>query len=229
MRHLLFCTLVLVAACKKEEKAPPSEVKPEATKPTEAPAPTEAKPAVVAPAASGVKLAAGEAPLGCVGWSEKTKTAACVVGQVGSQGDEVQLSFLGAAPAQKLAGTLDAAMVTAANTALADYVAFDKPATKLEQNKPASDVGGVALKHTMKEKDKGGENQPPTNTHTVIATCNGKDVEVYKSEEEGFNIEASYRPVSAGTLVEIATKIGREGEYASGFEAKLVDASCAVK
>jgi hypothetical protein len=226
MRHILFCTLVLASACKKEEKtAPAPEAKPtEAVKSTE----PEAKPAVAAPTA-GVKLAAGEAKLGCVGWSEKTKSVACLTGEIGTQGDEVALSFLGGGAPQKLAGTLDDAMVTAANTALADYVAFDKPATKLERDKPADLGGGTTLKHTVKAKTKGGDNTAPTDTHTVIATCGGKDVEVYKSEDEGVSIDVAYRAVSGGTVVEIATSLGREGEHSTGFEAKLLETSCTVK
>src|SRR5688500_5327168 len=109
MRHTLFCLVVLVAACKKDEKSAPEAKPTEAAKATE-PAPTEAKPAVAAPA-SGVKLAAGEAKLGCIGWSEKSKTAACLTGELGTQGDEVALTLVGGGAPQKLAGTLDNAMV----------------------------------------------------------------------------------------------------------------------
>ncbi len=240
MRHILFCTLVLVTACKKDEKtAPAPEAKPTeavATKPTEvvksAEPPEPAQPAVAVPTASTLTVPLNEhdeVKLGCLGWSEKSNAIACVTGELDRMGDDVALSFINSTePPLKLARTLDDALVKASNTALANYVAFDKPSTKLEVGKP-TDVGGMTLKQTTKQTHPGGENQPPTDLITVTAACGGKTVKLFKREEEGLSVNVTYRAVSGGTFVEIKSHVGREGEYIDRFEAKLLDSGCVVK
>lgn len=231
MRNVLFCVLVLASACKKDEKAAPAaDPKPEAAKPTEV-APTEAKPAVAAaPAAGGVKLVAGEAKFGCLAYAESNKTAACITGESGSTEKEFSLEILGGAAAVKvtLAEKIDDAMVAQGKDIGGDYVAFTAPATKLEHDKAADLGGGASLKHTVKVKDPGGPNVAPTEEHKVLAICGGKETVVWEVAEEGRQLEVAYRKVSAGALVEITTHLGREGEFASGFEAKIVDPACKV-
>lgn len=94
--------LAVVAACKDKDKS-------DKAAPAEAPqAGSAAGSAAASPTA--VKLSAGEATFGCIGWAPATKTAACVTGVTQANEPSVyQVSYVGASePPSKLAVGPDA-------------------------------------------------------------------------------------------------------------------------
>ena len=249
MRKLLL-VLALTSACSKKSddgkagdqaakpttaetttaKTEPAKAEPAKTEP--AVAPPKAEPAVVPATTNAAKLATGETQQGCFAWSESKKAAACVVGDQGTGGNEVQLAYVGTAARTTLAESVDENTAKKENEVLArdGFVAFADQAVEVPQNTKTAAGGSLSLTWSIKQTTKGGNNVAPSHTGKVTATCNGKDTVIYEQKNvEGTTFEVLLRKLPTHALVEIKTHIAREGEFGHGTDAFLIDtASCAV-
>jgi hypothetical protein len=245
MRKLLL-VLALTSACKKsddskktDEAAKPTTVETTKTDPPKVepakPDPAKPEPAKTEPAVAPVnaaKLATGETRQGCFAWSATKKSAACVVGEQGSTGREVELAYVGTAARSPLADSVDDGTAKKENDVLArdGYVAFADKAVEVPQNTKTDAGGSLSLTWTIKQTSKGGDSVAPSHTGKVTATCNGKDTVLHEQKnEEGQTFTVKLRTLGTHALVEVSTSLAREGEYAQGTRAFLIDtASCAT-
>jgi hypothetical protein len=201
--------LVLLAAC-----GGASTVAPKTTPPVSS---------AVKPSHDVARIEAGDAQFGCVGWSPKSSSAACVLGQRGTMGTWMTLSDTGA-------GSLGAELsdpITnsdALNALLSEggYMKFTHDATELEKNNSLV-VGNATLYFAASDTPSDVDNTAPQFSTKITAECGGKANEVFFHSEEGREYQASVRRIGDYALLELAWSLAREGEYGSGMDAILVD------
>jgi len=185
-----------------------------------------------------VKLPAGAA-FGCLGWSATANVAACITGETSWTADpRYQLDLVGGSePATRLAAkradsgdTFEEAAATAANAKLAKLGV--QPFSGLKEVKAGATTdlgGGASLAWTTKQTDEGGvDNTAPTNQHAIVVTCaNKQTVEILEIEEEGTEPEIEVWSVPDHAVIELITKVAREGEYRETSTAMLLElATC---
>jgi hypothetical protein len=183
---------------------------------------TAATPPATPPAAAGAaKVEAGKPPpRGCFGWSSTARAAACLTGS----GEYTMIRFLGSdTPAIPAPATFDASLAAGVNDVLTrgGYTALPA-ATAVEAGKPAT-MGAVTLNLSDKVTDPGGENVAPTHALALLASCGGKDVELYTGDVEGGSLVAAARAMGDRIVVEWNLKVAREGEQSETGGAAVLD------
>jgi hypothetical protein len=126
------------------------------------------------------------------------------------------------------AGSAAAGSATTGSATMAGSAASGAP-NELALDTPMDAGNGVMLTFTKKETAKGGDNQPPTYQHKVVAKCGGKDVVVIDRTDEGGDGKVSVEQQPGKAIVTMNVHIAREGEIADEKEAAQLDlATCAV-
>ncbi len=197
--------------------------------------------AVAPPSHRGAKLASGQPRLGCIGWSPTSKSAACVTGMQSATASEntYAVSYVGTpAPATKLAfkttdagDVLEEPSVSDANATLErlGVEPFAAPAQKIAAA-GTTDLGkGATLVWTSKKTDDGGENQPETHKHTIVAKCGATTTELYASEGEGMNPTLAVWSFGDHAVIEVITTRALEGESSVEHSVRVIElATCTV-
>jgi hypothetical protein len=173
---------------------------------------------------------------GCFGWSASKRAVACVVGTTGlGVGGKYAVVDVGTAATVLMEVDADHTMpgsipqLTADNVdALHEELAKGGYAPLAGAPQAVTDkqveVNGVAFTLTRKQTRPGGHMMPPTEKHTLTATCSGKPIVLEQHEIEGLDLKVHVR--AAGTdhvAVEIDGNIGREGERSDTAIAQLFD------
>jgi hypothetical protein len=118
---------------------------------------------------------------------------------------------------------------TGSATMTGSAAAAGDSAKELALDAPMDAGNGVMLTFSKKETAKGGDNQPPTYQHKVVAKCGGKDVVVIDRTDEGGDGKVSVEQQPGKAIVTMNVHIAREGEIADEKEAAQLDlATCAV-
>ena len=183
-------------------------------------------------------LAAGEPKLGCFAWSSKLNAAACVVGNNGSLGTHVRLALVGSTVVPlslvdvDLGGlsTIEPRIAGKANDLLAQhgFTPLAGKAAPLKVRAPKQ-LAGVTLTLSSTKTDRGGDNVAPAYDNRIVATCGGREVELFRDDGEGVTAKASARAVGTYALVEVSVNTGREGEFDDALHAIVLDStSCKV-
>jgi hypothetical protein len=134
-----------------------------------------------------------------------------------------------AAAGSAAAGSAAAGSGEAGSAMMAGSAAPAGGAKELALDAPMDAGNGVMLTFSKKETAKGGDNQPPTYQHKVVAKCGGKDVVVIDRTDEGGDGKVSVEQQPGKATVIMNVHIAREGEIADEKEAAQLDlATCAV-
>lgn len=172
------------------------------------------------------RIEAGEAKLGCIGWSPTTNAVVCITGAHEWQRSDSRLETLG--PTDMIPTDLDstiddatAARISGELTA-AHFVGLPQDGVAMNTGEKIR-VGGVVLQLDVVGTDSHQDNTAPTFETVITAQCNGQRVVLLSAHEEGRAYQASARALGPRVLVDVTSSLAREGEYGSGFEALLLD------
>ncbi|CAN5863965.1 hypothetical protein BH11MYX2_BH11MYX2_26550 [soil metagenome] len=220
MQLMRFALVVaLVPGCKGKDTNATS-AKPTDPAPLVSPAPV----AVVAPAAAAV-LNSGSLTLGCVAWSEKLETAACVIGTrgTGREPSADLLSVGSTAVSVSLGQPVAAEDADSANDALAanGFAPLSGAAIALEEN--TQSVGKATVTFSQRTTNNTQARDPRHISAQIIAKCGTASEQIFSFEADEVAVKATVRTVGDFAIFEIDVHTGREGENSDAIDAVTLD------
>ena len=123
----------------------------------------------------------------------------------------------------------NAAPTESSNAAGAQALPAGAKAFTLATDAPLDLGKGVLLTFTKKQTRAGGDNQPPTMKHIVMAKCASGEVVVLQREDEGGDAKVDVTTAGDRATINMHTHIGREGESSDQSDSATLDvATCKV-